>query len=73
MPAGLGARDILRSEVNLPLYGHEISEEIAPIEGGLNIFVKLNKDDFIGKDALVKMKSQEKQRKLVAFECKEKE
>ena len=68
MPAGLGARDTLRSEVNLPLYGHEISEEIAPIEGGLNIFVKLNKDDFIGKDALVKMKSQEKQRKLVAFE-----
>ena len=50
------------------MYGHEISEEIAPIEGGLNIFVKLNKDDFIGKDALVKMKSQEKQRKLVAFE-----
>ena len=68
VPAGLGARDTLRSEVNLPLYGHEISEEIAPIEGGLNIFVKLNKDDFIGKDALVKMKSQEKQRKLVAFE-----
>ena len=68
VPAGLGARDTLRSEVNLPLYGHEISEEISPIEGGLNIFVKLNKDDFIGKDALVKMKSQEKQRKLVAFE-----
>ena len=67
-PAGLGARDTLRAEVNLPLYGHEISEEIAPIEGGLGIFVKLNKDNFLGKDALENMKLQEKQRKLVAFE-----
>ena len=41
VPAGLGARDTLRAEVNLPLYGHEISEEISPIEGGLGIFVKI--------------------------------
>lgn len=68
VPAGLGARDTLRAEVNLPLYGHEISEEIAPIEGGLGIFVKLNKENFLGKDALTNMKLQEKQRKLVAFE-----
>lgn len=68
VPAGLGARDTLRSEVNLPLYGHEISEEISPIEGGIGIFVKLDKEDFIGKEALANMKSQEKQRKLVAFE-----
>ena len=68
VPAGLGARDTLRAEVNLPLYGHEISEEISPIEGGLGIFVKLNKENFLGKDALANMKSQEKQRKLVAFE-----
>ena len=67
-PAGLGARDTLRSEVNLPLYGHEISEEISPIEGGLGIFVKLNKENFLGKDALISLKSQETQRKLVAFE-----
>lgn len=67
-PAGLGARDTLRAEVNLPLYGHEISEEISPIEGGLGIFVKLNKENFLGKDALISLKSQETQRKLVAFE-----
>ena len=67
-PAGLGARDTLRAEVNLPLYGHEISEEISPIEGGLGIFVKLNKENFLGKDALTSLKSQETQRKLVAFE-----
>ena len=67
-PAGLGARDTLRSEVNLPLYGHEISEEISPIEGGLGIFVKLNKENFLGKDALVKIKNSENPRKLVAFE-----
>lgn len=67
-PAGLGARDTLRAEVNLPLYGHEISEEISPIEGGLGIFVKLHKDNFLGKDALISLKSQETQRKLVAFE-----
>ena len=67
-PAGLGARDTLRAEVNLPLYGHEISKEISPIEGGLGIFVKLNKENFLGKDALISLKSQETQRKLVAFE-----
>lgn len=67
-PAGLGARDTLRAEVNLPLYGHEISQEISPIEGGLGIFVKLNKENFLGKDALISLKSQETQRKLVAFE-----
>lgn len=67
-PAGLGARDTLRAEVNLPLYGHEISEEISPIEGGLGIFVKLNKENFLGKDALISLKSQETQRNLVAFE-----
>lgn len=56
VPAGLGARDTLRSEVNLPLYGHEISEEIPPLEAGLSIFVKLDKDDFIGKDSLKALK-----------------
>ena len=68
VPVGLGARDTLRAEVNLPLYGHELSEEISPIEGGLGLFVKLNKDNFLGKDALTSLKLQEKQRKLVAFE-----
>lgn len=68
IPAGLGARDTLRAEVNLPLYGHEISEEISPIEGGLGIFVKFEKVDFLGKEALISLKSKETQRKLVAFE-----
>lgn len=68
VPAGLGARDTLRSEVNLPLYGHEISEEIAPIEAGLSIFVKLDKENFIGKESLKALKESDKARKLVAFE-----
>ena len=68
VPAGLGARDTLRSEVNLPLYGHEISEEIPPLEAGLSIFVKLDKDDFIGKDSLKALKESGNERKLVAFE-----
>ena len=72
VPAGLGARDTLRSEVNLPLYGHEISEEIPPLEAGLSIFVKLDKDDFIGKDSLKALKESGKARKLVAFELQAK-
>lgn len=66
-PIGLGARDTLRFEACLPLYGNEISEEISPLEGGLSIFVKLDKENFIGKNALVKQK-QSQDRKLVAFE-----
>ncbi len=68
IPAGLGARDTLRSEVSLPLYGHELSEEISPLEAGLSIFVKLDKDDFIGKESLKVLKESGKARKLVAFE-----
>ena len=67
-PIGLGARDTLRFEAVLPLYGHEISGEITPLEAGLNFFVKLDKEDFIGKDALVKQKAEGLKRKLVGFE-----
>lgn len=70
-PAGLGARDTLRFEATLPLYGHEISKDITPLEAGLGFFVKLNKDNFIGKEALVKQKEEGLQRKLVGFEMKE--
>jgi aminomethyltransferase len=67
MPIGLGARDTLRLEANLPLYGHELSTDISPLEANLNFFVKLNKTDFIGKEALVNQKQAGVSRKLVGF------
>jgi aminomethyltransferase len=51
-PAGLGARDMLRLEAGMPLYGHELTEEISPIAGGQNWAVKMNKPAFVGKEAL---------------------
>lgn len=68
MPIGLGARDTLRFEARLPLYGNELSEEISPLEAGLEMFVKLDKDDFIGKEALEKQKAAGVKRKLVGLE-----
>ncbi len=53
IPCGLGARDTLRLEASMPLYGHELSADITPIEAGLGFFVKMEKDDFIGKQALI--------------------
>ncbi len=52
VPCGLGARDTLRFECSMPLYGHELSQEITPLECGLKTFVKMDKPDFIGKAAL---------------------
>lgn len=52
LPCGLGARDTLRLEAKLPLYGHEISDGISPLEANLGVFVKLEKTDFCGKEAL---------------------
>jgi aminomethyltransferase len=54
---GLGARDTLRLEAGMPLYGHELSESIDPLTAGLSFAVKLNAKDFIGKQALVARKS----------------
>ncbi|MEG2709289.1 MAG: glycine cleavage system aminomethyltransferase GcvT, partial [Vagococcus sp.] len=51
-PCGLGARDTLRLEAGMPLYGHEMSSDITPLQVGLKFAVKLNKDDFFGKSAL---------------------
>ncbi|HNZ82213.1 MAG TPA: glycine cleavage system aminomethyltransferase GcvT [Sedimentibacter sp.] len=69
LPAGLGCRDTLRFEASLPLYGHEISQEITPLEGGFKYFVKLDKAaDFIGKEALNKQWSEGLKRKLAGFE-----
>jgi aminomethyltransferase len=67
-PCGLGARDTLRFEASLPLYGHEISDAITPLEAGLGFFVKLDKTDFIGKAALQAQKAAGLKRKLVGFE-----
>ena len=68
-PAGLGCRDTLRFEASLPLYGHEISEDVTPLEGGFKYFVKLDKEsDFIGKEALAKQWEDGLDRKLAGFE-----
>ena len=53
LPCGLGSRDTLRLEARLPLYGHEISDAITPLEANLGSFVKLEKKDFCGKEALM--------------------
>ena len=55
IPCGLGARDTLRLEAGMPLYGHEMDETVAPIETGLNFAVKMKKEEFIGKDAMQAM------------------
>ncbi|MGN7357898.1 glycine cleavage system aminomethyltransferase GcvT [Paenibacillus sp. SAF-054] len=69
LPAGLGARDTLRFEAKLPLYGQELSQDISPLEGGIGFFVKLNQaDDFIGKEALQRQKNNGVPRKLVGVE-----
>ncbi len=67
-PVGLGARDTLRFEAKLPLYGQELSADITPLEAALGFFVKLNKEDFIGAQALRAQKAQGLSRKLVEIE-----
>lgn len=66
-PVGLGARDSLRFEAKLPLYGQEIDQDITPLEACLGFFVKLNSDDFIGRTALLKQKETGLKRKQVEF------
>lgn len=57
LPAGLGCRDTLRLEAAMPLYGHELSEEIDPFTAGLGFAVKLDTADFVGRDALARIKA----------------
>lgn len=71
-PCGLGCRDTLRFEAGLPLYGHELSSEISPIEAGLGMFVKLAKDEFIGKEACAAQKAEGVAKKLVGIELEDK-
>ncbi|MEW6662425.1 MAG: glycine cleavage system aminomethyltransferase GcvT [Bacillota bacterium] len=68
VPIGLGARDTLRFEAGLPLYGQELSEKITPLEAGLGRFVKLPKEDFIGRQALLAQEAHGIPRKLVGLE-----
>lgn len=67
-PCGLGCRDTLRFEVGLPLYGDELADDITPIEAGLGMFVKLNKEEFVGKEALARQKAEGVTRKIVGIE-----
>ena len=71
-PCGLGCRDTLRFEVGLPLYGDELSADITPIMAGLGIFVKLDKPEFIGKEALAKQKAEGPAKKIVGIELADK-
>jgi aminomethyltransferase len=66
-PSGLGARDVLRLEAGMPLYGHELEEDITPLQAGLDHFVKLGKPDFIGKAALQAQKADGKYDRLVGL------
>jgi aminomethyltransferase len=71
VPAGLGARDTLRFEARLPLYGQELSKDITPLEADLSFFVKLNKGDFIGREVIAGQKANGTPRKLVGIEMVE--
>jgi aminomethyltransferase len=66
-PAGLGARDTLRTEVCYPLYGHELDETTTPIEAGLGFFVALDKGEFVGRSVLAEQRRAGVARKLAAF------
>lgn len=66
-PIGLGARDTLRLEARMPLYGNELADDISPLEAGLGWAVKLDKGDFIGRDAMAALKAGGVPRKTVGF------
>ncbi len=67
-PCGLGCRDTLRFEAGLPLYGDELTDEVTPIEAGFGMFVKLDKPEFIGKEACARQKTEGVTRKNVGLE-----
>ncbi len=71
VPCGLGCRDTLRFEAGLPLYGDELSPEISPVMAGLGMFCKMDKDEFIGKEALQAQKDGALKRKLVGIEIED--
>lgn len=71
-PCGLGCRDTLRFEVGLPLYGDELSADISPVMAGLSMFCKLDKPEFIGREALLKQKADGVKQKVVGIELADK-
>ena len=71
-PAGLGARDTLRTEVCYPLYGHELDEHTSPIEAGLGFFVAFDKGEFVGREKMLAQKTSGVSKKLVAFRMTDK-
>jgi glycine cleavage system T protein (aminomethyltransferase) len=70
-PAGLGARDSLRLEMGMALYGNDLDDTTTPLEASLGWLVKMKKGDFVGRDALVKQKERGLERKLVGFTTEE--
>lgn len=72
LPCGLGCRDTLRFEASLPLYGNEIDKDITPLEAGIGMFVKLEGENFIGRDALLAQKTAGLTRKSIGFELSDK-
>jgi aminomethyltransferase len=72
-PAGLGARDTLRTEMCYPLYGHELDENTTPLEAGLKPFVALEKGPFVGRDPLLEQQRKGVSRRCVAFKMPEKQ
>lgn len=67
VPVGLGARDTLRLEAKMPLYGQELGDEISPYESGLGWAVNLDKGDFVGRDRMAAVKEQGAPRRVVGF------
>ncbi len=67
LPSGLGARDTLRLEAGMCLYGHELDEQTNPLEAGLGWSIKLNTGSFIGRDALLQVKEEGLKRKLIGI------
>ena len=70
-PAGLGARDTLRLERALPLYGHELTEETTPLEAGLGWVVRFNKGEFVGREALLRQREAGIMRNLIGLMMRE--
>jgi aminomethyltransferase len=66
-PCGLGARDVLRLEAGMPLYGHELTEEITPVQAGLQWALKTSKPEFIGRNSLVEQMNRDDYPRIVGL------